>query len=54
VMAERKADLAIVVHQHGGRRVGWHQDGRRAARRKRERMVVPTEQRRLEEDRKNG
>ena len=54
VMAERKADLAIVVGQDGRRGAGWRQDGRRAARRKRERVMVPTEQRRLQEDRKNG
>jgi hypothetical protein len=57
VMAERKADLAIVVGQDrrrgaGGR--GGHQGCGLAARRKRERVVVPTEQHRLEEDRKNA
>ena len=54
MMAERKADLAIVVRQHRVRGAGWRQDGRRTTRRKRERVVVPTEQPGLEEDRKNA
>ena len=57
VMAERRTDLAIVVRQ-GRRRVAarraGRQNGRRAARRERERMVVPTEQRGLEKERKNA
>src|SRR6516164_4992265 len=54
VMAERKADLAIVVRQHRRRRADWRHDGWRAASRKRKRVVVPTEQRGLEEYRKNA
>jgi hypothetical protein len=57
VVAERKADLAIVVDHDGRRLADWRtdcQDGRRAVRRKRERVMVPTEQRRLQHDRKNG
>jgi hypothetical protein len=43
VMAERKADLAIAVGQDGRRGAGWRQDGRRAARRSLERVMMPTE-----------
>jgi hypothetical protein len=56
VMAEREADLAIVVRQDRRRGTGWRggrQGGRRAARRKRKRVVMPTEQHRLQEDREN-
>lgn len=56
VMAERKADLTVVVRENRRRLAGHRarQDGGRAVRRERERMVVPTEQRGLEEDRKNA
>ena len=57
VMAECKADLAIVVRQDRRRGAGWRggrQGGRRAARRKRKRVVMPTEQHRLQEDRENA
>jgi hypothetical protein len=56
MMAERKADLAIVVRQDRRRGAGWRggrQGGRRAARRKRKRVVMPTEQHRLQEHREN-
>jgi hypothetical protein len=52
VMAERETNLAIVVRQDRRRGAGWRHDGRRAARRKRERVVVPPEQRGLQQDRK--
>ena len=47
VMAERKTNLAIVVRQGRRRMARWagRQDSRRAARRKRYGVVVPTEQR---------
>jgi hypothetical protein len=53
VMAERKADLAIVVDQSRHFLADGRQDGWRAPRRKRERVMVPSDQRRLQEDRKN-
>ena len=57
VMAERKADLAIVVRQDR-RRVAACRSGREdyriAARRKPKRVMMPSEQCRLQEDRKNA
>jgi hypothetical protein len=52
-MAERKADLAIVVDQSRNFVAGGRQDGWRAHRGEGKRVVVPTEEDRLEEDRKS-
>ena len=55
VMAEREADLAIVVrHSRGRGRLGAPPNSRRAPRRKRKQVVVPGEQRGLQQDRKNA
>ena len=55
VMAEGKADLAIIMGPTGrfGTRCRCRQDGGRASRRKRMRVVVPGEECRLKDDCKN-
>lgn len=54
VMAERKADLAIVVDQSRNFVAGGRHDGWRGPRRERKRVVVPTEENSLQKDRKNA
>jgi hypothetical protein len=56
VMAKRKANLAVVVRPRRRLVAGGHtsrQDAGRAPQGKRERVMVPTDQHRLQEDRKN-
>jgi hypothetical protein len=56
-MSERETDLAIGVDPPGSVGAscrGRRQDGRRAPRRKWERVVVPSKQHRLQEDRKDA
>jgi hypothetical protein len=56
-MAQRKADLAIVVRQDRRRVAACRssrEDYRIAARRKPKRVMMPSEQCRLQEDRKNA
>jgi hypothetical protein len=53
-MAERKADLAIVVDQSRNFVAGGRHDGWRGPRRERKRMVVPTEENSLQKDRKSA
>ncbi len=54
VMAEREADRAIVVDQSRSLVAGGRQGGWRPPRGERKRVVVPGEQHRLEEHRKNA
>jgi len=57
VMAERKANLTIVDRHARRRMAGWGPDtrnGKGTPRRERERVMVPREERRLQEDRKDG
>jgi hypothetical protein len=54
VMAEREADRAIVVGQSRSFVAGGRQGGWRPPRGERKRVVVPGEQHRLEEHRKNA